>query len=410
MSKDDEFVFPSATADVMARNSRGQIPLHQAAMDGHVGVAMCLLDAGAEIMALDDYDLSALHWAIESGSVELVKLFLGKGAVDTKMGGVNEGALALHTAARLEHVDILLLLLLKEPTNINATTTRLQTPLHFAAQAGKTLAAKVLLEHGADVSAKDNCGDTPLHATTKYGKYGNNGLALALLDSGADPMAVNISGRTPIEEAGAKANALWVFQDVLLTLLIAEYMRSKQPNLGPDLSWENIVSQFTVVDVENERHALSEICCSHQSGHIISHGAGRALWNLAKFPSAIVLFEISMEIDPVNKSVIQVESLSHDLGRICDDCRQSLKGIRYYCTVCEDFDLCTQCYAKPIRFRHESTELNHEFLQIPTDAWVTEFLRLKHSNDAKRYPIDVVKEDTTISVEEIELSTISISA
>ena len=42
-----------------------------------------------------------------------------------------------------------------------------QTPLHLAAQRGYPDMAEVLLDHGADVNAANDDGDTPLHLSLK---------------------------------------------------------------------------------------------------------------------------------------------------------------------------------------------------------------------------------------------------
>ncbi len=49
---------------------------------------------------------------------------------------------------------------------------------------------------------------------------------------------------------------------------------------------------------------------------------------------------------------------------ICDSCDQKIdRGIRYKCTICEDFDLCDMCESNEyIRSRHFDDE--HVFLKI----------------------------------------------
>jgi len=73
-----------------------------------------------------------------------------------------------------------------------------RSPLHLAVLRGDASMVRLLLDHGAKVTARDACGDTPLHAAA-YG-MGKTVLPL-LLDRGADPGARNLRGQTPLHLA-----------------------------------------------------------------------------------------------------------------------------------------------------------------------------------------------------------------
>jgi ankyrin repeat protein len=74
------------------------------------------------------------------------------------------------------------------------------TPLHWAAWRGQVEAARLLLEAGADVNARNqntHWGTTPLHAAA----HGNQATVVQLLLAhGADLRAKNLNKRTPLEE------------------------------------------------------------------------------------------------------------------------------------------------------------------------------------------------------------------
>ena len=72
------------------------------------------------------------------------------------------------------------------------------TPLHSAAYSGQTQIAVLLLQHGADVHAKDNKGWTPLHRTARNG---NTEIAVQLLQHGADIHAKQNNNWTPLHYA-----------------------------------------------------------------------------------------------------------------------------------------------------------------------------------------------------------------
>lgn len=77
-----------------------------------------------------------------------------------------------------------------------------RTPLHLAARYGAEPAAvAVLLEHGADIEARDDFHNTPLHAAIEGG---NPDTVSLLLEHGADIEARDDIGANPLHRAVAK--------------------------------------------------------------------------------------------------------------------------------------------------------------------------------------------------------------
>ncbi|HVV71564.1 MAG TPA: ankyrin repeat domain-containing protein [Verrucomicrobiae bacterium] len=71
------------------------------------------------------------------------------------------------------------------------------TPLHFAAQAQAPEVVALLLDSGAQVDPKDVHGNTPL-AKAVFESKGRGETIKLLRARGADPLAVNKHGQTPL--------------------------------------------------------------------------------------------------------------------------------------------------------------------------------------------------------------------
>ncbi|RYP73942.1 hypothetical protein DL769_004113 [Monosporascus sp. CRB-8-3] len=143
---------------------------------------------------------------------------------------VAEGDQALHFAAENGYEDVARLLLDKG-ADITAKDNDGWTPLHYAARYGHEAVTRLLLDKGADITAKDNNGWTPLHCAARYGhkavtwllldkgaditakdnnswtplhvaaSYGHNAVTRLLLDRGADITAKDNNGRVPLDAA-----------------------------------------------------------------------------------------------------------------------------------------------------------------------------------------------------------------
>ena len=73
--------------------------------------------------------------------------------------------------------------LLERGANVNARDNSQETPLHHAASRGNTEVAALLIEKGADVNARDMNHKTPLHWAASQG---NTEVAALLIEKGAD--------------------------------------------------------------------------------------------------------------------------------------------------------------------------------------------------------------------------------
>ena len=83
-----------------------------------------------------------------------------------------------------------------------------RTPLHTASLMGRTPVVELLIDHGADIEAKDRQGFTPLHMAAKEGHLDT---ARLLVARGARTDAANSQGAMPIHKA-AQHNRLQVLE------------------------------------------------------------------------------------------------------------------------------------------------------------------------------------------------------
>ncbi len=145
------------------------------------------LDA-CEAAALGDVD--ALRTAIENDD-------------DARVRRSSDGWTPLHLAAFFGHDDAVRLLIDHgAPLDANSTNALRNSPLH-AALAGVTLPLLVrrLVFAGADVSARDSAGNTPLHLAASRG---NEALCDLFIARGADAHALSDDKSTPAMIATAR--------------------------------------------------------------------------------------------------------------------------------------------------------------------------------------------------------------
>ena len=82
--------------------------------------------------------------------------------------------------------------------DVNAKNDNGDTPLHTAALEGHSDVVKLLVAAGADVKAKNDNGDTPLHTAAAYG---HANIAKLLIDASADVNSKDDTGKTPLHYA-----------------------------------------------------------------------------------------------------------------------------------------------------------------------------------------------------------------
>ena len=105
----------------------------------------------------------------------------------------------LHYAAFWNLHSIVQLLVNEHLQNVNSQDfPGFVTPLHVASGHGRLEVGRMLIEHGADVTAQDNDGQTPLHLASQAGQLE---VGRMLIERGAGVSALNKDGQTPLHLA-----------------------------------------------------------------------------------------------------------------------------------------------------------------------------------------------------------------
>ena len=102
--------------------------------------------------------------------------------------------------------------LLAHETDVHAREHEKWTAIHFAARFQNIAGIRILLEHGAEVDARDVQQTTPLLAVA--GGSGDVEAIRVLLEHGADVHAETLAGQSAIELA-----SFWGGEDAIRTLL-----------------------------------------------------------------------------------------------------------------------------------------------------------------------------------------------
>ena len=176
-----------------------------------VGVALLLLERGADVNALDEDHATPLHLASSHGLLEIAQLLLDHGATANTENVY--GQTPLHVVSRDEHFSYenpnIARLFLELNLEVNAQDKSLNTPLHFACSHGNFKTALVLLDHGAHVNARNSNGQTPMHRVPQM-IFQDSCVAQLMLERGAEVNARDKDLATPLHVAcfrGCSANA-----------------------------------------------------------------------------------------------------------------------------------------------------------------------------------------------------------
>ncbi len=146
-----------------------------------------ILKGTFNVLRLKELGLSLLPIAIKHGHLELVKFLLDEGETDE---------LAVSIAVMAGHYEIVEFLLVRGfDVNKKDPERRFRTPLAFAVMKPRLDFAKLLIARGANPNLADSQHETPL-----FDAFRNIEMMTFLLESGANPNAVNKFGLSVLHQ------------------------------------------------------------------------------------------------------------------------------------------------------------------------------------------------------------------
>jgi Ankyrin repeats (3 copies)/Zinc finger, ZZ type/Ankyrin repeats (many copies) len=294
------------------RDSSGWTALHDAAWKGYAEVVNKLVsvkDLDVDIQV--DDGRTALYMASPKGHLAIVNILLDTGASFNVHN--QDGWVPLHTAADRGNIDVVKRLL-QAGASVDSATKHGFTPLMLASSGGHTTLVKHLLDAKADVAMKDENGWSAFHAAVDFGNMEISGLLLPD-----------------------------VFNSPLASISVA-----------------------IPVPLKDKLYQHFQLCISALRAYPTDQYFHRTLANLyfraGDRQMALATYDESLRLNLLNSGKTRSNVLQINF---CDECgTDPIRGPRYKCIICNDFDLCQQCF-RAIPTRHPE----HSFLAIPSKSW-----------------------------------------
>ena len=265
-----EILIKHSRVNVNYANKKGDTPLMLAIQLNKLNIAQLLLDAGADINALNRDKQSMLSIAISRKLPKETIAFLLKNNIDPNTKD-KDGTAPIHFAIKNNDLELFSMLLTSDkldkelkPNSPNITNicyslsqenyqmvelllqkgakwdceySTYPTLVHYAVSDNDPKLWELLIKYKADLNAQDKGGNTPMHYACKFG---NIDAAKMLLEKGVTPDTKDNFGRRPIDMASYKG-----YFDIVQLLKTGESTASSKPKGPSYTNSEEAMKAFT---------------------------------------------------------------------------------------------------------------------------------------------------------------------
>lgn len=190
-------------ADVNAINQRRETALHMSVKKRQSSLTRLFLARGADITMKDQFQISPLSRASDSGYKEIARLLLNHDLQRQIQCGILDDA--TWRAAFEDHVPLLKMLLAKSPKHPQPDPEG-RSLLHISAHGGGLKCLQYLENRGFDLRALDKQKRTCLHNAAAGLRTRSGAVLEYLLKQGLDPSQSDVDGWTPLLWAAKAGN------------------------------------------------------------------------------------------------------------------------------------------------------------------------------------------------------------
>lgn len=149
------------------KKHKKELDIFEAACIGENDKVLVLLDKNPELLnafSIDGFTILGLSCFF--GHLSLASLLMKKAANPNIPSNNPYKVAPIHSACAISNFDIVALLI-NHGADVNAKQMQGVTPLHSAAHNGQPKIIKLLIDNGADINAKTDNGQTPLFMATE---------------------------------------------------------------------------------------------------------------------------------------------------------------------------------------------------------------------------------------------------